>query len=212
VYANGSAVFFNVSQSYRFPDIPDIIEANYNYFISELNFDAISGRIVVGAADKLYLLNTELGKVQEYNWTTDSALQSMCSDMSFACRNHIRVYKKIPGEDRIFLCGTQSAQLPQCRTLSIDNGGFGVATGSVTASNGLVSYYPEFSGFGEFRNSSSSDTTYFSAGFFAGNDGVGRHFSLSYQNISLSAQTSTLTTTEQFRTIRSNNYWLRCEL
>ena len=40
-----------------------------------------------------------------------------------------------------------------------------------------------------------SDTTYFSAGFFAGMGGVGRHFSLSYQTVNF--QTSTLTTTEQ---------------
>ena len=38
---------------------------------------------------------------------------------SFACRNHIRVYKKFPSEDRLVVCGTQAAQDPQCRTLPV---------------------------------------------------------------------------------------------
>jgi len=58
---------------------------------------------------------------------------------------------------------------------------------------------------------SNSDSTYFTAGFFDGNNGAGRHFSLSYQNITFSAP-DTLQTTEQFRTITNNNFWLRCEL
>ena len=58
---------------------------------------------------------------------------------------------------------------------------------------------------------SGSDSTYFTAGFFSGQDGIGRHFSLSYQNVTVSGP-NTLQTAEQFRTIRNNNYWLRCEL
>ena len=58
---------------------------------------------------------------------------------------------------------------------------------------------------------SNSDSTYFTAGFLDGSNGAGRHFSLSYQNITFSAP-DTLQTTEQFRTITVNNNWLRCEL
>ena len=58
---------------------------------------------------------------------------------------------------------------------------------------------------------SNSDSTYFTAGFFDGNNGAGRHFSLSYQDITFSAP-DTLQTTEQFRTITNNYFWLRCKL
>jgi len=34
----------------RFPVEDNITESTYNYFISKLNFDAISGKIVTGAA------------------------------------------------------------------------------------------------------------------------------------------------------------------
>lgn len=34
----------------RFPDEANIEEEEYNYFLSEMNFDAIQGKIVVGAA------------------------------------------------------------------------------------------------------------------------------------------------------------------
>ena len=38
----------------------------------------------------------------------------------FACRNHIRVYKRIPGDpNRLLVCGTQAAVNPQCRTVSV---------------------------------------------------------------------------------------------
>ena len=38
----------------------------------------------------------------------------------FACRNHIRVYKRIPGDsNRLLVCGTQAAVNPQCRTVNV---------------------------------------------------------------------------------------------
>ena len=34
----------------RFPDVTDVAESDYEYFISELNFDAIDSKIITGAA------------------------------------------------------------------------------------------------------------------------------------------------------------------
>ena len=58
---------------------------------------------------------------------------------------------------------------------------------------------------------STSDPIYLSAGFFEGSTGVGRHFSISYINVTLTTPSdpSTLETTELFRTINANNNWLR---
>lgn len=58
---------------------------------------------------------------------------------------------------------------------------------------------------------SDSDPVYLSAGFFQGDTGAGRHFSISYKDISLTTPSdpSSLETTELFRTISSNNNWLR---
>ena len=52
---------------------------------------------------------------------------------------------------------------------------------------------------------------YFSAGFYEGSNGLGRHFSISYQNITLTTPSnySSLNTTEWFRTIEANTNWLR---
>ena len=60
----------------------------------------------------------------------------------------------------------------------------------------------------------SSDTTFFTAGLFDGANGVGRHFSISYQSIDFTNLTDpdTLETTENFRTINANNNWLRCKV
>ena len=56
-----------------------------------------------------------------------------------------------------------------------------------------------------------SDTVYFSAGFFQGYSGTGRHFSISYHNITLATPSdpNSLQTTELFSTISANNNWLR---
>ena len=61
---------------------------------------------------------------------------------------------------------------------------------------------------------SNSDSTYFTAGFFDGSNGPGRHFSLSYQSISFGMlnDPNSLQTNERFRTITNNNFWLRCKL
>ena len=57
-----------------------------------------------------------------------------------------------------------------------------------------------------------SDTTYFTAGFFEGSSGLGRHFSISYQRVTttVEAQETSLSTSETLRTIKDNNNWLRC--
>ena len=49
-----------------------------------------------------------------------------------------------------------------------------------------------------------SDTIYFSAGFFQGNNGIGQHYSISYQNVTFTSDSSSLETTELFRT----NLWM----
>ena len=55
------------------------------------------------------------------------------------------------------------------------------------------------------------DSIYLSAGFFNGDAGAGRHFSISYKNITTATDSdpNTLETTELFRTISANNNWLR---
>ena len=59
---------------------------------------------------------------------------------------------------------------------------------------------------------STSDTTYFTAGFFEGSSGLGRHFSISYQTVTTTVETqeTSLSTSERLRTIKDNNNWLRC--
>ena len=50
---------------------------------------------------------------------------------------------------------------------------------------------------------------FISAGFFDGDAGAGRHFSISYKNITTATNPNTLETTELYRTINANNNWLR---
>ena len=61
------------------------------------------------------------------------------------------------------------------------------------------------------RTANAADTTYLTAGFFDGSNGIGLHFSISYQDITFSnpSDADTLTLTERFSTISDNNYWLR---
>ena len=56
-----------------------------------------------------------------------------------------------------------------------------------------------------------SDPVYLSAGFFPGDSGAGRHFSISYKNITLTmpSDPDTLGTDNLFQTINANNNWLR---
>ena len=56
-----------------------------------------------------------------------------------------------------------------------------------------------------------SDPVYISAGFFPGDSGAGRHFSISYKNITLATPSDpgTLGTENLFQTINANNNWLR---
>ena len=71
---------------------------------------------------------------------------------NYACHNHIRVYQQFPGQDLLFVCGSNAAGDPLCRTVELQDGELGTAYSTIIASNGLVSYFPELSGFGEFRN------------------------------------------------------------
>lgn len=55
-----------------------------------------------------------------------------------------------------------------------------------------------------------ADSVYLSAGFFPGDSGAGRHFSISYNNITLDTQSDpSLETETLFQTINANNNWLR---
>ena len=94
---------------------------------------------------------------------------------NFDCRNHIRVYGQLPGTDTLLVCGSNAGQGARCQGeadcmcascfmrwkqreclliagVTLTGEELGIAGNSVSASEGLVSYYPEFSGFGEFRN------------------------------------------------------------
>lgn len=128
--------------------------------------------------DQLYLLNSDLSLSSQLSWSPSQAAIDNCTaavandnpvcgttlfllytpsfmlppTQSYACHNHIRVYQKFPGQDLLFVCGSNAAGDPLCRTVELQDGELGTAYTATTASDGLVSYFPEFSGFGEFRN------------------------------------------------------------
>ena len=58
--------------------------------------------------------------------------------------------------------------------------------------------------------STDEDTVFLAAGFFDGENSAGRHFSISYKNITTatSSDPNSLATEELFRTISANNNWL----
>lgn len=204
--------------SYRYPEGS---VADKSYFISELNFDLLAGAVATGGADKLVFLNqSNLQPLSVYSWTASDVSKEQCLDTisetpDFTCRNHIRVYKRLPSNSSLILvCGTNAVVEPSCRLLqlSTDDGGELEITeyDIVTASAGLLSNYPQFPQFGLFRNSSDEDTVFLSAGFFRGDNGPGRHFSISYKNITTTTTSdpNTLSSDELFRTINANNNWL----
>lgn len=59
------------------------------------------------------------------------------------------MYQQFPGQDLLFVCGSNAAGDPLCRTVELQDGELGTAYSTIIASNGLV---PELTGFGEFRN------------------------------------------------------------
>ena len=92
-------------------------------------------------SDQVYLFNQELECQHSYLWNATSSNFMACIQAGIevdtckiihkspkqvyaliamqesACRNHIRVYKKIPSQPSVLLvCGTQGGISPQCRT------------------------------------------------------------------------------------------------
>ena len=118
--------------------------------------------------DRLYVLNSEDFKVEaSLNWASINT--TMCvsenpdkEDYMYICRNHIRVHTPIPTDSRkLFVCGTQAIETPRCRIVEVkDNGSTLDASTDVDVSNGIVSYYPGFPQFGEFRRGRILHETY----------------------------------------------------
>ncbi|XP_064387037.1 semaphorin-4B-like isoform X2 [Halichondria panicea] len=105
------------------------------------------------------------------------------ADQTRTCQNHIRLYKAIPMETNLVLvCGTEaSISPPQCRTIDVSSNTLTAVQGPVDAANAIVSYSPEFEGFGEFiRNDT---TAYFGVGFYQGDRGVGRDYQMAFYNV-----------------------------
>jgi hypothetical protein len=154
--------------------------------------------------------------VQKYFQYLNGCYLHFLQVRNFTCHNHIRVYQRLPSNSsQVLVCGTQSAIQPQCRILLLgvgeDEGSVEVEEfAAVPASDGLVSYLPQFSEFGQFRTSNDEDTVFLAAGFFDGENSAGRHFSISYNNITTvtSSDPNSLATEELFRTISANNNWL----
>ncbi|CAI8022690.1 Endothelin-converting enzyme 1 [Geodia barretti] len=219
VHLNTSPVTYNeTGNSTRFPDETSVAVEDYNYFISDINLQAIPGKLLIGAADTLYLLNPDLTEDTALTLPTSTSNIDTCtaSDRSdnpgLACHNHIRVYQRVPGQDILLVCGTCAGVEPRCQGVGISGDGLSATGGDgEVASDGIISYYPEFTQFGDFRNSTDSDPVYLSAGFFPGDSGAGRHFSISYKNITLTmpSDPDTLGTDNLFQTINANNNWLR---
>ena len=129
-------------------------------------------------SDQLYLLNADLSLSSNLSWPSRQSVIDECITtvgnynpvhvntlfqlpyslsllslpQSYACHNHVRVYRQFPGLDLLLVCGSNAAVDPLCRTVELQDRELGTAHPTVTASDGLVSYFPEYSGFGEFRN------------------------------------------------------------
>ncbi|KAL5510758.1 hypothetical protein EMCRGX_G006359 [Ephydatia muelleri] len=120
------------------------------YFISKLNFDAVPGKIVVGAADWLYVLNQNVTLVAQVN-LPPQASTSACSaaigyNPDYVCRNHLRVFPSSPTDPtRLVVCGSEAIGTPSCRAVNISNL---MNFTAVAAANGTVSIRPDFYGSG----------------------------------------------------------------
>eukprot|EP00731_Ephydatia_muelleri_P032581 Em0024g125a len=120
------------------------------YFISKLNFDAVPGKIVVGAADWLYILNQNVTLVAQVNMPPQAST-SACSaaigyNPDYVCRNHLRVFPSSPTDPtRLVVCGSEAIGTPSCRAVNISNL---MNFTAVTAANGTVSIRPDFYGNG----------------------------------------------------------------
>lgn len=109
--------------------------------------------------DRLYVLNTADLRVEaSLSWTAVNTTACVSAnpdqeDYMYICRNHIRVHTPIPTDGKkLFVCGTQATETPRCRIVEVkDDGSTLDASTDVAVTNGIVSYYPGFSQFGEFR-------------------------------------------------------------
>ena len=111
--------------------------------------------------DKLYVLNSvDLTETTSLTWEPETARRELCQSEvtdspEYNCRNHIRVHQSIPtvGDGlSLLVCGTQATVSPQCRVVRVQSdGGTLQSFTTVNASSGILSYYPDFSEFGEFR-------------------------------------------------------------
>lgn len=137
---------------HQFGGCPDGEIPHYVYFHFHLH------------SDKLYVLTTsDLTVTASLSWEPEASKKTECEgDMtelaSYNCRNHIRVHQSIPtvtDDDLLMVCGTQATMTPQCRVVKVTTEGQTMTLQSFTtvdASEGIVSYYPDFSQFGQFRN------------------------------------------------------------
>ncbi|KAL5510746.1 hypothetical protein EMCRGX_G006347 [Ephydatia muelleri] len=116
------------------------------YFISKLNFDAIRGMIVVGAADWGYVLNQNLTLVKEFNFPPKVSTAACSADIGYnpdyVCRNHLRVFTSIPTDPtRLVVCGSEATGTPSCRAVDVLTK---ASYTSIAAANGTVSISPAF--------------------------------------------------------------------
>ena len=102
----------------------------------------------------------DLTEETSLTWEPDTSKKTACeSDVSespdYNCRNHIRVHMAVPTVTdgaSLLVCGTQATRTSECRVVRVEDDGESLESfTSVDASPGIVSYYPDFSQFGEFR-------------------------------------------------------------
>ena len=97
--------------------------------------------------------SADLTEVSSLNWTSVDTSECDSDDPDYICRNHIRVHTPLPSDNsKLFVCGTQATETPRCRIVKVEDDGSLDASPDVPVTNGIVSYYPGFSQFGEFRN------------------------------------------------------------
>eukprot|EP00731_Ephydatia_muelleri_P013024 Em0007g334a len=126
-----------------------------NYFVSPLNFDAVPGKIVVGAQDKLYLLSENLTLEQELNISGQSCGPQACPN------NLVRLYSAPSANSAtLVVCGSAG---PQCSLLKSSSGNFTSSTGKFLSTSTLLTSDPNIPSVGIFFNVSTSRKTNFFA-------------------------------------------------
>lgn len=52
--------------------------------------------------------------------STAFCFSHMQDEQNYLCRNHIRVYSRVPSQPSLlYMCGTQATNTPQCRTVNV---------------------------------------------------------------------------------------------